>query len=217
MALQSSPQPARRANLVAAVGACALRVWRDPGFQTVLRKEAWQFVVNVSTEARAAAQTDSLTESLNRRGIAPVIAAAARQGQYALALVDLDRFKRINDALGHGAGDVVLANVARSISRSIGDAGTVARWGGEEFLIVLPQTSLNNALAVMERMRAEVEDEYAMDGVAQPVTISAGVAHGRQLAPKEELLRLADAKLYEAKASGRNVVFGADLEDAARD
>jgi len=169
------------------------------------------------TEARAAAQTDSLTESLNRRGIAPVIAAAARQGQYALALVDLDRFKRINDALGHGAGDVVLANVARSISRSIGDAGTVARWGGEEFLIVLPQTSLNNALAVMERMRAEVEDEYAMDGVAQPVTISAGVAHGRQLAPKEELLRLADAKLYEAKASGRNVVFGADLEDAARD
>lgn len=169
------------------------------------------------TEARAAAQTDSLTESLNRRGIAPVIAAAARQGQYALALVDLDRFKRINDALGHGAGDVVLANVARSISRSVGDAGTVARWGGEEFLIVLPQVSLNHALAVLERMRAEIEDEYAMDGVAQPVTISAGVAHGRQLAPKEELLRLADAKLYEAKAAGRNVVLGAGLEDGVRD
>jgi diguanylate cyclase (GGDEF)-like protein len=169
------------------------------------------------TEARAAAQTDSLTESLNRRGIAPVIAAAARQGQYALALVDLDRFKRINDALGHGAGDVVLANVARSISRAVGDAGTVARWGGEEFLIVLPQVSLNQALAVLERMRAEIEDEYAMDGVAQPVTISAGVAHGRQLAPKEELLRLADTKLYEAKAAGRNVVFGAGLEDAVRD
>jgi diguanylate cyclase (GGDEF)-like protein len=169
------------------------------------------------TEARAAAQTDSLTESLNRRGIAPVIAAAARQGQYALALVDLDRFKRINDALGHGAGDVVLANVARSISRAVGDTGTVARWGGEEFLIVLPQVSLNQALAVLERMRAEIEDEYAMDGVAQPVTISAGVAHGRQLAPKEELLRLADTKLYEAKAAGRNVVFGAGLEDAVRD
>ena len=165
------------------------------------------------TEARAAAQTDSLTESLNRRGIAPVIAAAARQGPYALALVDLDRFKRINDALGHGAGDVVLSNVARSIARSVGDAGTVARWGGEEFLIVLPHVSLNHALAVMERMRAEIEDEYAMDGIAQPVTVSAGVAHGRQLAPKEELLRLADTKLYEAKASGRNVVLGADLED----
>ena len=56
MTLQSSPQPARRANLVAALGSCALRVWRDPGFQTALRKEAWQFVVNVSTEARAAAR-----------------------------------------------------------------------------------------------------------------------------------------------------------------
>ena len=169
------------------------------------------------TEARTAAQTDSLTESLNRRGIAPVMAAAARQGPYALALVDLDRFKRINDALGHGAGDVVLSNVARSIARSVGDAGTVARWGGEEFLIVLPQVSLNQALAVLERMRAEIEDEYAMDGIAQPVTISAGVAHGRQLAPKEELLRLADTKLYEAKAAGRNIVLGAGLEDAVRD
>lgn len=56
MTLQSSSQPAMRTNLVAAVGACGLRVWRDPGFQAVLRKEAWQFVVNVSTEARAAAR-----------------------------------------------------------------------------------------------------------------------------------------------------------------
>lgn len=82
---------------------------------------------------------------------------------------------------------------------------------------MLPQVSLNHAVAVLERMRADVEDEYAMDGVAQPVTISAGVAHGRQLAPKEELLRLADTKLYEAKASGRNLVLGADLEDSVRD
>lgn len=163
------------------------------------------------TEAQAAAQTDSLTESLNRRGIAPVIQHASRTGQYALALVDLDRFKRINDALGHGAGDVVLANVARSIARAVGDKGTVARWGGEEFLIVLPKVSLERALAIIEHVRAEVEDEYAMDGVAERVTISAGVAHGRQYAPRDELLRLADAKLYEAKASGRNLVLGAAI------
>jgi diguanylate cyclase (GGDEF)-like protein len=168
------------------------------------------------TEAQAAAQTDSLTDSLNRRGIAPVLAAAARQGAYALALVDLDRFKRINDALGHGAGDVVLSNVARSISRSVGTRGTVARWGGEEFLIVMPHVSLSQAVAIIEEVRAEIEDEYAMEGVVEPVTISAGVAHGRQLAPKEELLRLADSKLYEAKASGRNLVLGADLEAVAR-
>ena len=168
-------------------------------------------------EAQVAAQTDSLTDSLNRRGIAPVIAAAARQGPYALALVDLDRFKRINDALGHGAGDVVLANVARSIARAVGDRGTVARWGGEEFLIVIPQVSLTEAIAIVERMRAEIEDEYAMDGLAERVTISAGVSHGRQFAAKEEMLRLADAKLYEAKESGRNLVLGAEVGSVERD
>ena len=168
-------------------------------------------------EAQVAAQTDSLTDTLNRRGIAPVIAAAARQGPYALALVDLDRFKRINDALGHGAGDVVLANVARSIARAVGDRGTVARWGGEEFLIVLPQVSLTEAIAIAERMRAEIEDEYAMDGLAERVTISAGVSHGRQFAAKEEMLRLSDAKLYEAKESGRNLVLGAEVGSVERD
>lgn len=169
------------------------------------------------TEAQAAAQTDSLTGSLNRRGIAPVMAAAARQGPYALALVDLDRFKRINDALGHGAGDVVLANVARSIARAVGERGTVARWGGEEFLVVIPQASLTEAVAILDRTRAEIEDEYAMDGVAERVTISAGVAHGRQFAAKEEMLRLADAKLYEAKDSGRNLVIGAEVGNVERD
>ena len=169
------------------------------------------------SEAQFAAQTDSLTELLNRRGIAPVVAAAARQGPYGLALVDLDRFKRINDALGHGAGDVVLANVARSIARAGGDRGTVARWGGEEFLIVLPQVSLTEAVSILDRTRAEIEDEYAMDGVAERVTISAGVAHGRQFSSKEEMLRLADAKLYDAKESGRNLVLGAEVGSLERD
>lgn len=163
------------------------------------------------TEAQVAAQTDSLTESLNRRGIAPVLAAAARQGQYALALIDLDRFKRINDVLGHGAGDVVLANVARSMARTIGTDGSLARWGGEEFLVVMPAVSLGQAVAIIERVRAEIEDEYDVEGGAAPVTISAGVAHGPRLAAKEDLLRLADTKLYEAKESGRNLVLGAAL------
>ncbi len=169
------------------------------------------------TEAQTAARTDSLTEALNRRGIAPVMAAAARQGPYALALIDLDRFKRINDALGHGAGDVVLSNVARSIGRSLGERGTVARWGGEEFLVVIPQVSLAEAVELLDRTRAEIEDEYTMDGIAERVTISAGVAHGRQFAAKEEMLRLADAMLYEAKASGRNLVVGGEAGSVDRD
>jgi diguanylate cyclase (GGDEF)-like protein len=169
------------------------------------------------SEAQVAAQTDSLTEALNRRGIAPILASAMRQGPYALALVDLDRFKAINDALGHGAGDVILANVARSIARSIGDRGAVARWGGEEFLVVMPKCSLKQAVDIIEGVRAEIEDEYASDGVAAPVTISAGVAHGPQLSQKEELLRLADTKLYEAKDAGRNIVIGASISSLVRD
>lgn len=163
------------------------------------------------TEAQVAAQTDSLTGALNRRGIAPVLAASARQGPYALALIDLDRFKGINDALGHGAGDVVLANVARSMARTIGAEGTLARWGGEEFLVVMPKVSLTQAVAIMERVRLEIEDEFDAEGVAAPVTVSAGVAHGPRLAAKEEVLRLADKKLYEAKESGRNIVLGEAL------
>lgn len=160
-------------------------------------------------EAQEAARTDSLTEALNRRGIAPVIAQASRGGQYALALIDLDRFKRINDALGHGAGDVVLANVARTITAELGDRGSVARWGGEEFLVVLPEVSLRDAIAIIDQVRAAVELTYADDGLPEPVTISAGIAHGRRLTSREELLRLADSKLYEAKSSGRNIVVGA--------
>jgi diguanylate cyclase (GGDEF)-like protein len=163
--------------------------------------------------AQVAAQTDALTDVYNRRGIAPILSSVARRGEYALALVDLDRFKRINDRLGHGAGDVVLANAARTLVRSVGDIGTVARWGGEEFLVVLPGLSLVEADEVMERVRAEIEDEYgATDSLAR-VTISVGLAHAPRYAGQEEVLRLADANLYEAKSAGRNVVISARLTE----
>lgn len=168
------------------------------------------------TEAQRAAHTDSLTECLNRRGIAPIVADAMRRGPYALGLVDLDRFKRINDVLGHSAGDLVLANVARTMTEAIGDRGSVARWGGEEFLVVLPGFSLVDAIAVVDQVRVAVEDDYADGGLPEPVTISAGVAHGSRLTGRDQLLRLADAKLYEAKAAGRNVVLGAAIGDQAR-
>ncbi|MBN2176928.1 MAG: GGDEF domain-containing protein [Demequinaceae bacterium] len=167
--------------------------------------------VSLLESAQVAAQTDALTEVYNRRGIAPILSSIARRGEYALALVDLDRFKLINDRLGHGAGDVVLANAARTLVRSVGDYGTVARWGGEEFLVVLPGMSLVEADALMERVREDMEAEHgAPDSVAR-VTVSIGLAHAPRYAGKEEVLRLADSNLYEAKSSGRNVVVSARL------
>lgn len=156
--------------------------------------------------AQTAAQTDSLTDLPNRRGIAPLLNAVAHQGEYALALVDLDRFKLVNDRLGHAAGDVVLANAAQALAKSIGSEGTVARWGGEEFLVVLPRTTLEQADAVMERVRAEIEREYGDPESLSRVTISVGLAHAARHTPKDDALRLADTNLYAAKSSGRNLV-----------
>ena len=161
--------------------------------------------------AQVAAQTDALTDVYNRRGIAPVLSAITRRSDYALGLVDLDRFKLINDRLGHGAGDVVLANAARTLVRSVGDNGKVARWGGEEFLVVLPGMSLIEADALMEQVREDMEHEYGAPESLARVTISVGLAHAPRYASKEEVLRLADANLYEAKSSGRNVVVSARL------
>ncbi|WP_297080877.1 diguanylate cyclase [uncultured Demequina sp.] len=167
-------------------------------------------------EAEIAARTDSLTEVYNRRGVSPVLSQTARAGTYCVALADLDRFKRINDRLGHGAGDVVLSNVARTLVASVGDRGTVARWGGEEFLVVLPGMELDEAVAFMDEARKALETEYRSDGVLERVTISVGVAHAPRYTSKDEVLRLADAKLYDAKASGRNIVVGASLTPQRR-
>lgn len=158
-------------------------------------------------QAEYAAKTDTLTGVLNRRGIAPLFAATMREGDYAIALADLDRFKRINDRLGHGAGDVVLANVARRLSVAIGTDGYVSRWGGEEFLILLPGVTATHATRVMERARAAVDRDFGADGVMERVTLSAGVAHVPRGTSKEDALRLADRLLYEAKDAGRNRVF----------
>jgi diguanylate cyclase (GGDEF)-like protein len=164
--------------------------------------------------AQVAAQTDALTDVYNRRGIAPVLSSVARRTDYSLALVDLDRFKLINDRLGHGAGDVVLANAARTLVRSIGEVGTVARWGGEEFLVVIPAMTLVDADALLEHAREEMEAEYGAPESLARVTISVGLAHAPRYAGKEEVLRLADANLYEAKSSGRNVVVSARLSSS---
>ena len=162
-------------------------------------------------EAEVAARTDARTEVLNRRGVAPMLAEVIRAGEFSLALADLDRFKRINDRLGHSAGDVVLASVARTLVGAVGKRGTVARWGGEEFLIVLPGIKLAGAVAIMEHARQEMEREYSVEAFLEPVTISVGVAHAPRNSSKEEVLRFADSKLYEAKASGRNIVVGTSM------
>jgi len=159
---------------------------------------------------RRATITDALTHLLNRRGFQErmevELARAKRDGATMVLMIgDVDRFKQINDRLGHLGGDMALERVAGVISRNTRQADVVARVGGDEFAFILPRTSAPEAEVLAERMRGAIERSFA--GTATTVTISLGAAefpaHGRT---SEELLDAADMALYEAKALGRNRV-----------
>ncbi len=170
-----------------------------------------------AAEARASrlAEHDPLTAIRNRRGFLDaadaLIATAARtQASVALLLLDIDRFKAINDDHGHDAGDIVLCTIAARLARWESAHCTVARLGGEEFALLTISPDLP-ALDFAEQVRAEIAacDHRATIG-DQRVTISIGVAEGRPRVDLAELYRNADRALYAAKRGGRNQVRHAD-------
>jgi diguanylate cyclase (GGDEF)-like protein len=129
-----------------------------------------------------------------------------------LIVADLDYFKKINDNYGHPAGDAVLVNVASKLRNCIRPQEALGRYGGEEFLVVLPGASHTTALSVAERMRREVAAApVVVNGVTFNLTISAGVASTDTFpsATTEELISRADVALYAAKDAGRNRVMQA--------
>ncbi|WP_143006626.1 ligand-binding sensor domain-containing diguanylate cyclase [Aquimonas voraii] len=158
------------------------------------------------------AREDALTGLANRRAfdelLAYEFARAGRSEQpLCVALVDLDQFKRVNDELSHAAGDAVLRAVAERMRALCRDIDTVARWGGEEFALLLPNTRLSDALAVCERVRAGIERlELDMIAPGLRITISIGLASHEGHADYDRMLSQADAALYSAKQSGRNRV-----------
>jgi two-component system, cell cycle response regulator len=157
------------------------------------------------------AMTDELTGLANRRhgavALERAVALAVRHGhRLALARIDVDRFKAINDTHGHQAGDEVLAEVARRLAGSVRGGDELARWGGDEFVAILPATDRAGALRAAERMRAAVAAEpIDVRGAQVPVTISVGWAHWVGDTP-DDLLARADRALYQAKDLGRDTV-----------
>jgi diguanylate cyclase (GGDEF)-like protein len=157
---------------------------------------------------------DPLTGLGNRRRLdEELTAAAARAIRYdndcAIALLDLDGFKTYNDSLGHVAGDAALQAVATALVATVRQTDTVCRFGGDEFVVVLPEQPLEWAARTAERIRRAVEDlqlRYPTPSGPRVLTISAGIALlGRSAAHDEdEALRQADAELYRAKRAGRN-------------
>ena len=124
-------------------------------------------------------------------------------------MVDIDHFKNINDIEGHRAGDLILQSLAKLLSKKTRKADIVGRYGGEEFLIILPETNQTNALIEAERLRKSVEsNEVKSGGKKIKVKISIGVAELNKNHKKPlELIVEADKNLYQAKRNGRNQVF----------
>jgi diguanylate cyclase (GGDEF)-like protein len=162
----------------------------------------------------AMARTDALTGVANRRRFLEVFTReferAKRYGtSLSCVLLDLDHFKSINDRHGHQVGDRVLVAAAQAFTRSLRTHDTIARWGGEEFVLLLPQTDLAGAEAVAERCRRSLEDTVIpAEGGRVAATVSIGVATHPQPPFESEgaLLKSADDALYRAKVSGRNRV-----------
>ena len=163
----------------------------------------------------ALATRDSLTGLYRRvvfeERLGIEVSRFARGGRpCAVVMIDIDHFKKVNDTWGHQRGDDVLAAVADAISRGCRDIDTVARYGGEEIAVLLPDADEAAAAAVGEKLRAAVE-ALAPPRVPAPVTISVGVAALSAGMPSQELVRQADEALYRAKHAGRNRVEAARL------
>lgn len=162
---------------------------------------------------KAAAEIDLLTGVRNRRGFLDALPKLLRADQPSVvALIDLDRFKTVNDRFGHEEGDTMLANFAARLEGGVRRSDICARWGGEEFAVLLPDTDIDAAHRVMERLRLALLADPI--GTADfTLTFSCGLAGAADPASLGAALREADTALYQAKAAGRNMVLR--YEDAS--
>lgn len=156
------------------------------------------------------ATTDELTGVYNRR---PVIAqlsewAARGRGNYAIALIDLDHFKTINDQFGHDCGDTIIQAVATTLRGHFRDSDMVSRWGGDEFLVVMPGVRHADLVPILERLRRAIAliEKRCINGHIHTVTVSIGAAMGAIGRTPDECIAAADHALYRAKEEGRNRV-----------
>jgi diguanylate cyclase (GGDEF)-like protein len=129
-------------------------------------------------------------------------------GELAIVVADLDWFKDVNDRFGHPSGDAVLRELAQLLQETVRDVDLAGRWGGEEFLVILPGTDLAGGAQVAERLRLALARRIVLsaDGTPIPVTASFGVAATPPASTASELFSAADAALYEAKRNGKNRV-----------
>jgi len=166
--------------------------------------------------------TDALTGLFVHRYLLVKLAkvfkeSAENNREFCVVMLDADHFKKVNDTYGHDQGNEVLVEISKTIKRHIRRHDVAARFGGEEFTVILMDTNMNGAYECIERMRKAIENiQYSHSKGAFQVTVSAGVAsnHHPQAGHSEDILKLADAQLYRAKNQGRNCTCFADAAHA---
>ncbi len=164
-------------------------------------------------KVRRLASFDELTGLPNRRQVMEFFSQEERRAlrqtaPLCCAVIDIDFFKQINDRMGHPAGDEALQRFSALLSAALRADDVLARWGGEEFMLLLPSTPVEEASEVLERLRGRCADRANwLDAPHLQVTFSAGLAAHRPGEPTERLIARADAALYQAKAAGRNRVM----------
>ena len=159
------------------------------------------------------AATDSLTGLLNRRSfIEQIESEIIRQGRsgktFSVVMGDIDKFKNLNDSYGHPFGDSILIKVADILRDNIRDQDSVSRWGGEEFLLLLPETDLKGASVLAEKIRKNLENsENYFEGQKIKVTATFGISECQPQDNYLESIKKADQALYEGKKAGRNCIM----------
>jgi diguanylate cyclase (GGDEF)-like protein len=168
-----------------------------------------QALQRANAELARMATTDPLTGIANRRHFEQLADAARAQAKrYAkplsLLMFDIDHFKRINDRFGHLTGDQVLVELTGLVARALRDTDTLARWGGEEFVVIMPHCAASDAMQLAHKLRALIANRaFAEVG---GVTVSLGVAEFKPDESVDDWFKRVDNALYEAKAGGRNTV-----------
>lgn len=182
------------------------------GRQNQELKEKNRLITKQSEQLKQLACRDFLTGLSNRRDF--LDKAGKEEGRFrrsgltfSVLLLDIDRFKAVNDTYGHECGDQVLVHVAKRLDQVLRQQDTVARWGGEEFICLLPESELKGAVVVAEKIRQSFEEHEKRCGeVVVSITVTLGVCWYDGSCSLEETIRRADAALYKGKEKGRNRV-----------